>query len=154
MKKNTLIYKLAPLLLLSIFIHLAGFSQIPPIPNPQAQDSIAISSDSIPELPYDFKSTQSGNLMLNNPVEIEVTYDSALKRYIVREKIGDYYVGQPKYMTTDEYVSYRLRQDMLDHYKEKLKAVGGKTAGAEDAQKDLLPTYYICLLYTSDAADE
>ncbi|MDC9723728.1 MAG: cell surface protein SprA [Urechidicola sp.] len=146
MRENTFIYKLAILFFLSLCTHFSGFSQTPPptIPIPQNADSIAPATlDSIPDLPYEFNNTQSGNLMLNTPSEIEVTYDPILKRYIIREKIGDYYISQPKYMTTDEYVQYRLKEDMLEHYKEKLKAVGGRTAGAEEAQRDLLPTYYV-----------
>lgn len=146
MGKTTLIYKLTILFLLGLCTHFSGFSQTPPppMPIPQVADSLAtVVSDSIPDLPYEFDNTQSGNLMLNTPSEIEVTYDPILKRYIIREKIGDYYISQPKYMTTDEYVQYRLKEDMLAHYKEKLKAIGGKTAGSEEAQRDLLPTYYV-----------
>ncbi|WP_231961652.1 T9SS outer membrane translocon Sov/SprA [Urechidicola croceus] len=122
------------------------FSQIPTLPagpTLPAQDSIPAVTDSIPTLPYNFSSTESGNLILNNPTTIEVIFDSDLQKYIIREKIGNYYVTQPVYLTPEEYRKYRLRQDMLSYNKEKLKAVGGRTAGSEDAQKDLLPTYYV-----------
>ncbi len=128
---------------MGIFAHIKVFSQVPPTPTPPTQDSIVIVTDSIPDLPYDFDNSQDGNLILNKPSQIEVTYDPILRRYIIREKIGDYYVSQPIYLTQDEYLDYRLKQDMLAHYKEKLRAIAGRTAGSKDAQKDLLPTFYV-----------
>ena len=132
------------LFLLSFFTQLDAFSQIPPsptpTPTPQQQDTIIVARDSIP---YNFKNSQDGSLFLNSPKTYEVTYDSELQMYVIREKIGDYYVSTPKYMTFSEYREYRLKQDMLGHYKDKLSAIGGKTAGAEEAQKNLLPTYYV-----------
>ncbi len=146
MKKKNRITKFLCVLILSFTAQLSLFSQTPPSLNPPtaAQDSLAtVATDSIQNLPYNFNNTQSGNLILNSPTEVEVTYDAELQKYIIREKIGDYYVSQPIYMTSEEYRKYRLKQDILTHFKEKLKAVGGKTKGSADAQKDLLPTYYV-----------
>ncbi len=144
MNKPTLIYQLILTIALSFATQIVIYSQAPSgIPTPQAADYVAVSSDSIPKLPYDFSANQSGNLILNNPSEIEVTYDPVLRRYIIREKIGNYYISQPLYLTADEYLDYRLKQDVLSHYKEKLNAVAGRTKGSEDAQKNLLPTYYV-----------
>ncbi|PHR70172.1 MAG: cell surface protein SprA [Lutibacter sp.] len=120
------------------------FSQTPPSITPPniTQDSTSVATDSI-SLPYNFNNAQSGNLILNNPAEIEITYDSSIDMYILRRKIGDYYVSDPVYMTPREYREYALKQDIQSHYREKLNAVGGKTAGSADAQKNLLPTYYV-----------
>lgn len=142
MKKNILEYKISYIFLLCIGFYFQSFSQINN-PIPAVLDSVSVASDSIPNLPYNFNNSQSGNLILNSPAEIEVTYDSSLGKYIIREKIGDYYVSQPIFMTPAEYAQYSLRQDVVAHYKEKLKAVGGKTAGSAAAQKNLLPTYYV-----------
>ena len=129
---------------MSLFTQLNVFSQTPPSLNPPTvtQDSTSVATDSI-SLPYYFNNSQSGNLILNNPAETEVTYDAATDMYIVRRKVGDYYVSDPIYMTSSEYRDYVLKQDIQAHYKEKLKAVAGNTAGSEDAQKNLLPTYYV-----------
>ena len=143
--KKKYLNKLVAIIILSISSYASVFSQISS-PAPPAIDPIEpidITIDSISNLPYNFNNSQSGNLILNSPTEIEVTYDSSLQKYIIREKIGGYYVSQPVYMTPSEYRKYSLRQDMLAHFKEKLKAVGGKTAGSADAQKNLLPTYYV-----------
>ncbi|GAB1308142.1 cell surface protein SprA [Urechidicola sp. KH5] len=123
-------------------VGLSAFAQTP-VPPSIPIDSIQVAQDSVPQLPYRFTNTQSGSLKLNNPSTITVEYDPQLKRYIIREKIGDYYLGDPVYLTFNEYMEYRLQQDILSNYKDKLKAVDGRTADAKDAQRDLLPTYYV-----------
>ena len=155
MNINTLVYRIVIFLVLSISTQEFVYSQTPPalstpLPSPinspsVTADPIVIASDSIPDvlLPYNFNNSQTGNLSLNPPKVDEVTFDPDTQKYVIREKIGDYYVGEPVYMSYQEYQEYRLKKDMLAHYKEKLKAVGGRTAGSEDAQKDLLPKYYV-----------
>ena len=98
--------------------------------------------DTIPKLPYNFNSTQYGNLFLNG-ANTEVIYDPESGKYIFVEKIGDYYIKSPIYMTAKEYQEYRLKRDMLDYYKSKISAVDGKKKGSEEAKKDLLPKYYV-----------
>ena len=108
-----------------------------------SQETDTIKTDSIPELPYSFKGYQKGSLFLNDISNFEVIYDAELGQYIFVEKIGDYYIKQPFYMTKKEYEEYRLNRDMLGYFKEKLSAVGGKKRNSELAQKDLLPKYYV-----------
>ena len=148
MKKNTLICNLFLVIVLSIFIQSNVYSQTPtrPNPTPTLPTTVQIQSDSIvvrDSIPYNFKSTQNGSLYLNTPKKVEITFDPEINKYVIREKIGTYYVSQPKYMTPEEFRVYKLEKDMLDHYKDKLSAISGKTAGAENAQKNLLPTYYV-----------
>ena len=100
-------------------------------------------NDTIQPLPYSFNSNQSGSLFLNNSKDIEVIYDPQSGNYILMEKIGDYYIKHPTQMTPEEYKDYRLQRDMLEYSKNKLDAIGGKTKGASDVQKNLLPTYYV-----------
>ncbi|NQV77529.1 MAG: cell surface protein SprA, partial [Lutibacter sp.] len=70
-------------------------------------------------------------------------FDVELGKYIILEKIGDYDVKRPIYMSQDEYKEYRLKKDMLEYYKQKISATNSKKIGSEDAQKNLLPTYYV-----------
>ena len=114
------------------------------IPLIKVQDTTIINKniDSI-QLKYPFKSNQSGNLFLSDPSKTEVVYDSELKRYMVIEKIGDYYVKHPIYMSQEDYESYRLKKDMLEYYRDKLSATNSKKEGSLEAQKNLLPTYYV-----------
>ena len=101
-----------------------------------------VQNDTISPLPYNFNPTQYGNLYLNG-ANTEVIYDADSGKYIFVEKIGDYYIKSPIYMTADEYKEYRLKRDMLDYYKTKISAVDGKKKGSEEAKKDLLPKYYV-----------
>jgi len=109
--------------------------------NAQTPDNTT-ANDSIPPLPYDFNVNQNAPLFLNS-TKSEVIYDAATGRYIFAEKIGDYLVKRPIYMTAEEYKEYRLNRDMLDYYKSKVSAKDGKKKGSDEAQKDLLPKYYV-----------
>lgn len=93
-------------------------------------------------LKYPFKYNQAGSLFLGDP-SVEIVFDEDLGKYIITEKIGDYYVERPIYMTQEEYMDYKLKRDMLDYYKSKISATNSKKKGSEDAQKNLLPTYYV-----------
>jgi cell surface protein SprA len=99
--------------------------------------------DTVKNLPYSFKSYQQGSLFLNELRNVEVIYDPVKGQYIFVEKVGDYFIKHPFYMTKKEYEEYRLRRDMLDYFKEKVSAVGGRKKNAAEAQKNLLPKYYV-----------
>ena len=105
--------------------------------------STSISNDTIQPLPYSFNNTQIGSLYLNNNSDHEIIYDPQTGNYILYEKIGDYYIKHPTYMTSEEYKEYRLQRDMLEYSKTKLNAISGRTKNSAEAQKNLLPTYYV-----------
>lgn len=110
--------------------------------NNRKTDSLAIKNDTL-QLKYDFKYTQKGGLFLDDLAKKEVIFDKALNKYVIVEKIGDYYTKTPIYLTQKEYQAYRLKRDMLQYFKEKVSATNSKKKGAEEAQKDLLPSYYV-----------
>ena len=97
------------------------------------------SRDSIP-LVYDFSHLQTGNMRLGYPSKIEVIFDKVLNKYIFVEKVGDYFIKTPIYMTPEEYEKYRLRRDMLEYFKSKVAAQKSKKTSDK---KDLLPSYYV-----------
>ncbi len=107
------------------------------------QSTTSVRNDTIQPLPYSFNNNQSGSLFLNDNKELEVIYDPKTGNYILMEKIGDYYIKYPTQMTPEEYKDYRLERDMLEYSKDKIDAISGKTKGAADVQKNLLPTYYV-----------
>ena len=107
--------------------------------NSKSNDSIAVKKDSL-GLTYNFNHSQTGNMLLNYPSKIEVIFDKVLNKYIFVEKVGDYYIKTPIYMTPEEYEKYRLRRDMLDYFKSKVAAEKSKNSSDK---KDLLPTYYV-----------
>ena len=138
------------LLFITFFISASLNAQTPP-PSQQKKDTTNVVAkqadtlkvDSISKLPYAFKNHQQGSLFLNELSKFEVIYDPDTKQYMFVEKIGDYYVKHPFYMTQKEYEEYRLKRDMLSYFKEKISAVGGKKKDSELAQKNLLPKYYV-----------
>ncbi|MEE9350290.1 MAG: cell surface protein SprA [Flavobacteriaceae bacterium] len=108
----------------------------------QAQDGNPVATDSIAPLPYTLNPERQGGLFLNT-TDTEVIYDAETGKYIFLEKIGDFYVKRPIYMTADEYKEYRLQRDMIDYYKSKTSALDGLKKDSDAAKKDLLPKYYV-----------
>lgn len=107
--------------------------------NTQKQDTVPQKKDSL-NLRYDFKHGQTGSLLLKYPSKFDVIYDKNLDKYIIVEKIGDYYIKTPIFMTPEEYKKYRLQRDMLDYFKSKISAQNSRNTAAK---RDLLPTYYV-----------
>ncbi len=135
------------------FTALTVQAQVPPKPPvPVKNDTVKIPPvkkidttkiETVTNLPYTFKPYQQGSLFLNELRNVEVIYDPVKGQYIFVEKVGDYFIKHPFYMTKKEYEEYRLRRDMLDYFKEKVSAVGGRKKDAAEAQKNLLPKYYV-----------
>ena len=127
-----------------LFVFFACIANVTSYAQTKAKDSTSVAQkkDST-KLKYNFKHSQNGGLFLKDPATMEVIFDKTLNKYVVVEKIGDYYVRTPIFMTPEEYKKYRLERDMLDYFKSKVSAAGGKAKGAEAARKDLLPTYYV-----------
>ncbi|MDC1464805.1 cell surface protein SprA [Polaribacter sp.] len=110
--------------------------------NNTEKDTTTITTPAL-DLRYDFKSTQKGGLYLDDLAKKEVIFDKLLNTYVIVEKIGNYATRTPIYLTPKEYQQYRLKRDMLHYFKDKVSATNSKKKGAEEAQKDLLPTYYV-----------
>ncbi|WP_298265830.1 cell surface protein SprA [uncultured Lutibacter sp.] len=142
MKKLQLIFKPYILFFLLLLFQVAVNAQTVPVTQSKDSLKVAKEKDSI-KLKYPFKNNQEGSLFLNDPAKSEIIYDAELKKYIIIEKVGDYYMKRPVYMSQEEYKKYKLKKDMLQYYKEKISATNSKKIGSEEAQKNLLPTYYI-----------
>ena len=100
-------------------------------------------NDSIPSLQYNFKHSQTGNLFLNNPSKYSVVFDKKLNKYIIVEKIGNFNINVPIFMTPEEYKKYRLKRDIKDYFKSKNSAINSDKKGSKETQKNLLPKYYV-----------
>jgi len=105
------------------------------------KDTVRI--DTVPKLRYPFKSTQQGGLFLKNPSTYTVTYDKKLNKFIVVEKLDGFKIGIPIFMSPKEYEKYRLKKDIKDYFKSKISALNSKKKGSKDAQRNLLPKYYV-----------
>ncbi|ULC60957.1 cell surface protein SprA [Flaviramulus sp. BrNp1-15] len=78
-----------------------------------------------------------------NSVESKYTYDPLTNRYIYTEKIGNYNIKYPVILTPAEYFDLVAKENRRSYYKEKIDAYDGKKDGADDAQKNLLPEFYV-----------
>ena len=111
--------------------------------NDIVKDSIVTQQkDSIPPLKYNFSAIQQGGLFLKNPTTQEITFDPSINKFVIVEKVGDYYVGTPIFMTPEQYDKYKLKGDIKGYFKERIAASSGKE-GSEEARKNLLPKYYV-----------
>ncbi len=113
-------------------------------PVPSSGDSIKLvkKADTI-KLKYPFKNNQSGSLFLDDPSQSEIIYDVELGKYMIIEKIGNYYVQRPIFMTQEAYKEFKLKKDMFSYFKNKISATNSKKKGSANEQKNLLPTYYM-----------
>ena len=134
--KKTVINRL--LTTLTLLVSVVLFSQ-----NTSGNTNNVVKNDSILPLKYSFNNNQNGSLFLNKPTTQEIIYDKALNKFVLVEKIGDYYIGTPVFMTPEEYDKYRLKNDVKDYFKEKVDATNPKKKGNKNARKNLLPKYYI-----------
>jgi cell surface protein SprA len=86
-----------------------------------------------------------GRLDLPNPTSIQnlYTYDPITERYILTRTLGDFNISYPIILTAEEYQELVLKQQMKAYFKEKIDAADGRKEGSEEAQKNLLPTFYV-----------
>jgi len=122
---------------LALLVSVVSFSQKTPAPSEVEKDTTVTS------LKYNFKHNQNGSLFLQNPSNVEVTYDKAIDKFVLVEKVGDYYIGTPIFMSPREYDKYRLKNDLKGYFKEKIDATSSNKKGNEEAKKNLLPKYYV-----------
>lgn len=118
------------LLLFVFFVGIVSFSQN------------VVKKDTIP-LKYEFKHTQKGSLFLNNPSKTTVYFDEDLQKFVLTEKIGNYYVSTPIYLSLEEYDNYKLKNDIKTYFKQKVAATSKSKKANKEARKNLLPKYYI-----------
>lgn len=99
--------------------------------------------------PQDSTATQTGfalgKIKLKNPSSIilKYTYDPKIDRYIYTESVANFDIRYPLILTPRQYRELLLKESMKGYFKEKLDAISGKKDGSEDAQKNLLPKFYV-----------
>jgi cell surface protein SprA len=86
-----------------------------------------------------------GNIKIPDPnsVESKYTYDPVLDRYMYTEKIGNFDINYPIILTPKEFHALVAKENLRAYYKQKIDAFDGKKDGAEEAQKNLLPEFYV-----------
>ncbi|MFD2696919.1 cell surface protein SprA [Mesonia sediminis] len=88
---------------------------------------------------------QTGKIDLSYPNSIEqkYTYDPILDRYIYTEKTGEVNVNYPLVLTREQYENLILKNQMKEYFKQKSDALTGRSDEAKEAQKNLLPIFYV-----------
>ena len=86
-----------------------------------------------------------GTVKIPNPnsIESKYTYDPVTNRYIYTEKIGSFNINYPIILTPKEYYALIAKENLKAYYKQKIDAFDGKKDGAKEAQKNLLPEFYV-----------
>lgn len=86
-----------------------------------------------------------GKIEMPNPNSIvsSYTYNPLIDRYIYTESVGDFNINYPIILTPEEYQRLVMQENMQTYYQQKIDAFDGKKAGAEAAQKNLLPEFYV-----------
>ncbi|WP_242134364.1 T9SS outer membrane translocon Sov/SprA [Aestuariivivens marinum] len=86
-----------------------------------------------------------GTLKTPNPnsIQSKYTYDPLTDRYIYTETVGDFNINYPVILTPTEYYELVAKENLRNYYKDKIDAFDGKKDGADDAQKNLLPEFYV-----------
>ena len=86
-----------------------------------------------------------GRLDLPNPNSIEnmYSYDPITDRYILSRMLGDFDISYPVILTPEEYEERVRNEQIKSYFKEKIDAADGRKEGAEEAQRNLLPTFYV-----------
>jgi len=86
-----------------------------------------------------------GRIELPTPTSIQdlYTYDPITDRYIYSQTLGNFNISYPVILTPEEYRDLILREQMKEYFKDKIDAADGRKEGAEEKQKNLLPTFYV-----------
>ncbi len=114
------------LFVLVLFVSYCSFSQT----NPTPQDSTGVTF---------------GDIKLPTPggIESKYTFDPILNKYIYTEKAGNFNIKYPLILSPEEFQKLVLQEKLRAYYKEKIDATAGQKDGTEEAQRNLLPEFYV-----------
>ena len=86
-----------------------------------------------------------GEILLKDPTSVisKYTYDPKLDRYVYTKTVGDFDVTAPLFLTPKQYYDLVRKESMKNYFKEKIDAYSGQKEGSEEAQKNLLPNFYV-----------
>ena len=86
-----------------------------------------------------------GRLQLGNPESIvsKYAYDPLTDRYIYTESLGNFNITYPRILTREEFQDLVRKEQMRNYFQEKIAALDGRTEEGQEAQKNLLPNFYV-----------
>lgn len=113
----------------------------PPHKDPQeAQPLNTLDTIPIEERNDDFLHSQPNPFDLEDPPAIEksVEYDPQTGQYIISERVGEFYFRPPTYMTFEEYLQYRSKQEEQQYFRELAGlSSGGSSTGRLDPIQEI-----------------
>jgi cell surface protein SprA len=86
-----------------------------------------------------------GSLKFPDPPSVTklYRYDANLDRYVFSASFNGYEFSYPFLLTREQYVDLVLKEQIRTHFREKAKALAGKTEEDKEKRKDLLPNFYV-----------
>ncbi|AZQ45131.1 T9SS outer membrane translocon Sov/SprA [Nonlabens ponticola] len=86
-----------------------------------------------------------GKITLPDPPSVKTLYiyDPVLDRYIFSSKFKEYSLVYPYVLNREEYQEIVIKEQIRDYFREKAAAVAGKSEEDKEAQKRLLPNFYV-----------
>lgn len=110
----------------------------------QAQDT---DPEQTPETEQDTTKTgfSMGQMNLPDPPSISdlYIYDPVSEMYIYNQMLGSFAISYPLVLTPQEYQDLIFQEEMKAYFKKKIDAADGRKEGAEEEQKNLLPSFYV-----------
>ncbi|MBU3123838.1 cell surface protein SprA [Sinomicrobium sp. 2019215] len=86
-----------------------------------------------------------GEIRLKDPESIssKYTYDPVMDMYVYSQSIDGFDIDHPIILTPEEFRELERKESMKRYFKQKMDAISGQKEGSEEAQKDLLPDFYV-----------
>ncbi|QKX07576.1 cell surface protein SprA [Aquimarina sp. TRL1] len=86
-----------------------------------------------------------GTIALPDPTSIisKYEYDPVTNRYIYSQKLGEFNVNYPLFLTPKEFEELVAKEQRKAYFREKIDAFSGKKDGSEEKRKNLLPVFYV-----------
>jgi cell surface protein SprA len=87
----------------------------------------------------------TGKIILKDPNSIisRYTYDPLTNMYVYRQKVGEFNINYPLFLTPAEFEKLVQKEQIRSYYKQKIDAQAGQKEGTDEEQKNLLPNFYI-----------
>ncbi|SFW65622.1 protein involved in gliding motility SprA [Sinomicrobium oceani] len=82
-------------------------------------------------------------LKLPESISSKYVYDPVMDMYIYSSTIDGFDIDHPVILTPEQFRELERKESMKRYFKQKMDAISGQKEGSEEAQKDLLPDFYV-----------
>ncbi len=91
---------------------------------------------------FNYPNKNTFDLQRPSNIKDSIAYDPATKRYYIYEKIGRSWYRKPTYMTFDEMVAYKTRQDERDYFQRRLNTTLNLNRKIQDPKLQVRPSFF------------